>query len=281
MKLLIISGRSAAGKSISLHVLEELGFYCIDSLPITLLPALVSQLRPTYEQFAVSIDARSIPNTVDKVKNIIDELKTVGVHCEIIYLDADENSLLRRFSETGRKHPLTNATVSLQEALLLEQEFLQPLAFLADLRVDTNRLTAQQIRDLIRSRISVSEKDELSLLFQSFGYKFGVPADTDYVFDVRCLPNPYWEPSLRSFTGLDEAVKTFMQAHPTTQKMCDDIKRFLNDWIPNFVKGNRNYMNISIGCTGGQHRSVYIAETLKNYFKQYYNNIQVRHRELL
>ena len=279
MKLTIISGRSGSGKSVCLHVLEDLGFYCIDNLPVELLPALIEQIRIQQPRIAVSVDARNLPQDLDRFIHILEELKKVVTSYEIIYLDAEHATLLRRFSETRRKHPLSSEKIPLQEALQ-EAQLLEPIAQLADLRIDSTRLTVQQLRELIRDRITVKGPKGLSLLFESFGYKFGVPADADYAFDVRCLPNPYWEPSLRGFTGLDPMVTEFLQQQPQTQKLLDDIKGFMETWLPSFEADNRNYMTIAVGCTGGQHRSVFVAEQLAKHFRNQHRNVQVRHREL-
>lgn len=279
MKLIVISGRSGSGKSICLHVLEDLGFYCIDNLPVGLLPALVKEIGHQFKQIAVSIDARNIPTDITRFDNILKALKQSTDEYEIIYLDADDRTLLQRFSETRRKHPLSSSKLPLIEALQHEHQLLQPIAELADLRIDTTHLTMHQLRDLLCQR-TLQSKGRMSLLFESFGYKFGIPTDADFVFDVRCLPNPYWQAGLSSFNGQDLEVNQFLEAQPETQKMFNDIKNFLSHWIPEFIADNRNYLTIAIGCTGGQHRSVYFVEKLANYFGQHHSNIQVRHREL-
>ncbi len=280
MKLIIISGRSGSGKSICLHMLEDLGFYCIDNLPVGLLPALLEHNHAQHPALAVSIDARNFPDDLNRFTSIFSDLKQKLTHCEIVFFDAENETLLKRFSETRRKHPLTSDQLSLVEALEYEQNLLAPIAALADLRIDSTRLTVQQLRELVHHRITPDTHKDLSLLFESFGYKFGVPVDADYIFDVRCLANPYWEPHLRAYTGQDEKVAAFLLQHPQTNKMLDDITNFLNTWLPHFANDNRNYMTIAIGCTGGQHRSVYLVEQLANYFRKQYQHVQVRHREL-
>jgi UPF0042 nucleotide-binding protein len=280
MKLTIISGRSGSGKSVCLEVLEDLGFYCIDNLPVGLLPALIEQIHTYYSNVAVSIDARNVPTELNRFVQIIEQLKKNVTHYEIIYLDAEDGRLLQRFSETRRKHPLSSRDISLQEALNRESCLLEPIAQLADLRIDSSRLTVQKLRELIRERLSPKTHKGLSLLFESFGYKFGVPADSDCTFDVRCLPNPYWEPTLRNYTGLNEEVASFLYNYPLTRQLIADIRHFLEKWLPFFEVDNRSYMTVAIGCTGGQHRSVYIVEQLAHYFREYDRNVQVRHREL-
>lgn len=281
MKLTIISGRSGSGKSVCLNLLEDLGFYCIDNLPIGLLPSLIKEINTHHPDVAVSIDARNLPTDLNRFVDIINELKASVKQCEIIFFDADHGTLLRRFSETRRRHPLTSENVSLKEALLVESTVLEPIAHMADLRIDSSNLTVQQLRELVRDRVTHKNKtNTLSILFESFGYKFGVPTDADYVFDIRCLPNPYWEENLRKHTGLDAVVVKFLEAQPITLQLLEDTKRFLSSWLPHFAADNRTYMTIAIGCTGGRHRSVYFTEQLAQYFRPLYHNVQVRHREL-
>ncbi len=279
MKLIIVSGRSGSGKTIALNILEDLGYYCIDNLPLELLPTLAEKIHTNYKKLAVSIDARNLVNTAKHFNEILGVLKTNYEQCEIVFLDADNNTLIKRFSETRRKHPLTNKNTSLQEALEIEATLLQPILDDADLKIDTNYLTAPDLRRLIVDRVSQKETG-LSILFQSFGHKFGTPADADFTFDVRCLPNPYWENSLRTHTGLDQEVVSFLEKFSNTDKMYQMIKDFIETWLPAFEAENRRYLTISIGCTGGRHRSVYFAEKLGNYFSKKYENVAIRHRDL-
>lgn len=279
-KLIIVSGRSGSGKSICLHVLEDLGFYCIDNLPVNLLPALIKELSANHKLAAVSIDARNLPRDLTHFSQIFKVIKNSEFRCETLFFDAQDFTLLKRFSETRRKHPLTSDTVSLQEALKEELYLLQPIAEVADLRIDTTRTTIPQLRELLLQHIGHRKNQTLSILFESFGYKFGIPTDADYVFDVRCIPNPYWEPVLRSSDGLNENVAKFLEAQPQTAQLLNDIQQFLDTWIPKFISDNRNYMTIALGCTGGQHRSVYLAEKIAQHFQKKYQNIQIRHREL-
>lgn len=279
MKIIIVSGRSGSGKSISLHLLEDLGYYCIDNLPATLIPQLVEHLKESYEKIAVGIDARNLPRDLDEFYNIIKKFEDKSIHCEIIYLDAEDTTLIKRFNETRRKHPLSDKHTSLAEAILKEKSLLEPIAHLADLTVDTTHFNIHQLRDLIKLRIAKKEK-ELSLLIQSFGFKFGVPIDSDLVFDVRCLPNPYWHQELRPFTGQEQKIIEFLNKNHDANTLLNDITQYLEKWIPKFQASNRNYMTVSIGCTGGQHRSVYIAEQLMKHFMSKSENIQLRHREL-
>ncbi len=283
MKLLIISGRSGSGKSTALNVLEDHGFYCIDNLPASLLPALVERVTRheiDLPRMAVSIDARNISSDLKKVPSIIGELDRIELQPEIIFLDANSPTLIKRFSESRRKHPLTTDKIGLQEAINMERELLEPIAALASLSVDTSSMSLRQLRDTIKGRVVERKDNTLALLFQSFGYKNGVPIDADFVFDIRCLPNPYWEIALRPLTGLEDQVKTYLSSYAEVEEMFEDICRFLDKWLPRFEENNRSYMTVAIGCTGGQHRSVYLSEKLKDYFSRSITNVQVMHREL-
>ncbi|TYC57981.1 RNase adapter RapZ [Marinobacter sp. BW6] len=285
MKLIIVSGRSGSGKSTALHVLEDLGFYCIDNLPIGLLFPLTreaaSQTKPgRLGKMAVSIDARNLSGELANFEDIYRRLQETGVTVEIIFLDADEQSLLQRFHATRRKHPLSDDKTSLREAITSEKKLLEPLSKLSDLYVNTTGMSMYELRDMVKQRVVGRKDQELALLFQSFGFKHGVPLDSDYVFDVRCLPNPYWDTSLRKYVGTDQPVIEFLEKEPASRKMIEDLKSFLDTWLPSFADSNRSYMTISIGCTGGQHRSVYVCEQLGEYFRQRYSNVQVRHTEL-
>ncbi|MBS0286219.1 MAG: RNase adapter RapZ [Proteobacteria bacterium] len=280
MRLIIVSGRSGSGKSISLHVLEDLGYYCVDNLPVDMLPGLVSKLQDDHPRLAVSIDARNLPTDENVLKDVISALRQPGWHSEIIYLDADHKILLKRFSETRRRHPLTNDKVSLQEAIEGEHALLRPLASMADIMIDTSHLTQHQLCALIRDRVARENTSRLQLLIQSFGYKNGMPADADFIFDVRCLPNPYWQSDLRPLTGKDKAVADYLQGYPVVKQMVEDIIKFLDNWIPRFEADNRSYLTVGIGCTGGQHRSVFVTEQLVQQAHQLQMNVQVRHRDL-
>ncbi|MCL6415224.1 RNase adapter RapZ [Aestuariirhabdus sp. Z084] len=282
MRLVIISGRSGSGKSSALHVLEDQGFYCVDNMPAGLLGSLAAEISGEAElrNAAVSIDARNMHADLKRFPEILSQLSESGVNCEVIYLDAEPATLLKRFSETRRRHPLSNDQCSLEEAILAESELLAPLKDEAKLTLDTSSLSLHELRDLIRTRVAQRNNDSLALLFQSFGFKRGIPIDADYVFDVRCLPNPYWVPHLRGFSGLEEPVQTFLADQPEVQGMLSDIGDFVDRWLPAFEAGNRSYLTVAIGCTGGHHRSVYLSEQLANSFSDKIKNVQVRHREL-
>ncbi|MEX0618792.1 MAG: RNase adapter RapZ [Pseudohongiellaceae bacterium] len=283
MKLFIISGRSGSGKSTVLHILEDRGFYCIDNLPASLLPALADRISTDTQDMphiAVSIDARNISADLEKVPEIIRNLRQKELGTTILFLDANGQTLLRRFSESRRKHPLSSDKVGLKEAIDKESELLEPISLLASLSIDTSTMSLHELRDAIKSRLIETSDTGLALQFQSFGYKNGVPVDADIVYDVRCLPNPYWKTSLRSLTGLDSAVVTYLESQRQVQMMYDDIRDFLQSWLPCFEQNNRSYITVALGCTGGQHRSVYLCEKLAAHFKQTVRNVQTRHREL-
>jgi UPF0042 nucleotide-binding protein len=284
MKLVVISGVSGSGKSTALHVLEDLDFYCIDNLPVGLLPDFAVKMSAFPGQLgalaAVGIDARNPPLDLSRFPEILDQLKDAGVDCEIIYLDADDEVLLKRFSETRRKHPLSGEEVPLQEAILHERRLLQPIIDRADLFADTTHSNVHQLRDLVRERMQDSQKKGLSILFESFGYKHGMAADADFVFDARCLPNPHWENKLRALTGRDRAVADYLEGQELVESFVAQIQSMMTEWIPCFEADNRSYLTVAIGCTGGQHRSVYLIERLGHYFQQQRDNVIIRHRDL-
>lgn len=284
MKLLIVSGLSGSGKSIVLDTLEDCGFYCIDNLPIALLPGFVSQVMPadplTYEKTAIGIDARNNTQSLLCFSDILTAIRKQGIDCEIMFLQAEEDVLLKRYSETRRKHPLTNSQVALKEAVSLEKEMLQAVLRYADVVLDTGRTTVQQLRELVKNQVESLDEQHLSLQFQSFGFKYGVPLDVDFMFDVRCLPNPYWDASLRGFTGKDQQVIDFLNKSEDARALFQDISLFIEKWVPRFDIDNRSYLTVGIGCTGGQHRSVYLVEMLVKHFKKSDLNVITRHREL-
>lgn len=280
MKLIIVSGRSGSGKSITLNVLEDLGYYCVDNLPLDLLPDLTLKFQRLNRDLAISIDARNLTGDLQNLDQVLIHLKKNTIHYQIIFIDADENVLLRRFSETRRKHPLTKEGLNLKEALDSEKELLQPMIDQSDLRIDTTWLNAHELRKLIKARFN-KENTDLSLMFQSFGYKHGIPIDTDFIFDVRCLPNPYWEENLRDLSGDDPAIVHYLDQYPQAQAMFEMLKNFIEIWLPSFEEENRKYLTVSIGCTGGRHRSVYLAQKLKDHFTKKHKNVIVKHRDLV
>ncbi len=284
MKLVIISGRSGSGKSTALQALEDLGFYCIDNLPVALLPSLSELIQKEAMEdksgVAISIDARNTSHGLSQFPRVAKELTEASIQHDIIYLDASLPTLLKRFSATRRRHPLSSEDKGLNEAIQLEKHLLEPMADLADLTIDTTRLTLYELRDVIKDRVAGRRGQQIALLFQSFGFKHGVPMDADLVYDVRCLPNPYWEPALRKYTGQDPQVIHYLDQQDDVQQMLADIIAYLEKWLPHFETNNRSYLTVCIGCTGGQHRSVYLAEALTGHFNQSMDNVLVKHREL-
>ncbi len=283
MKLVIVSGLSGSGKSVALHTLEDLGYYCIDNLPAGLLGALVTELSNASSpvaRAAVGIDARNLTQSLADINATLEDLQSRQIDSEILYLSCETDTLLKRFSETRRRHPLTYDGLSLAEAIEREQQLLEPIAQCADLSIDTTQTTLHQLRDLIGERLVRRGDNSLSLLFESFGYKHGIPVDADFVFDARCLPNPHWEPELRRLTGRDQAVCDFLQQEDSVEAMYASLRGFFEQWIPAFAADNRSYLTVAIGCTGGQHRSVYLTERLAAHFRQRYPGVAVRHREL-
>lgn len=282
MKLVIVSGLSGAGKTIALHSLEDIGFYCVDNLPVALLPAFAkqaAQFSTDLENIAVGVDARTA--IFHDMPALLQTVTETAIPYEILFLEADDTVLIKRFSETRRKHPLTSLNVSLAEAIKRERQLLDPLVSQADVRINTSFTHVHQLRDLIQLRVGLRvKKPGLTLLFQSFGFKYGIPSDADFIFDVRCLPNPHWEVELRKLTGCDQAVIYFLQKEPKVQQMLEHIIYFLETWIPQFAAEDRSYLTIALGCTGGQHRSVYLAEQLARHFKPQREEVLVRHREL-
>ncbi len=284
MNLVIISGLSGSGKTIALHTLEDIGFYCIDNLPVGLLSGFAREVRDQHlvsgNKLAVSIDARNHPDQLNGFPDIIAELRNKGTACKILYLQAENSTLLKRFSETRRKHPLSDVDLPLTDAIDEERKLLAPIAASADLLIDTSHTNLHQLRDLVRECLGEDKDAEFSLLLRSFGYKHGIPADADFVFDVRCLPNPHWQANLRSLTGLDKDVVSFLEKETLVQELYNDLESFLSTWIPRFRSDNRSYLSIAIGCTGGQHRSVYLVDRLAKNLGKQAGDVVVRHREL-
>ncbi len=283
MQLVIISGRSGSGKSAALHALEDLGYYAIDNLPAGLLIPLAEQagVQNNLSRVAVSIDARNLSQDLDSFPTIMQELMAEGVEVLVVYLNASAKTLMERFSATRRRHPLTrDGKLSLSEAIEHEQQLLDPLASLAQLNLDTTRLSVHELRSTIAEQVARKPQQAPTLLFQSFGFKKGVPLDADLIYDVRCLPNPFWDMTLREKSGQDPEVVAFLNQHPLPQQMFTDISRFVENWLPHYIESNRSYITVAIGCTGGHHRSVFLAERLGKHFSQQQPDVQIRHRDL-
>lgn len=284
MKLLIVSGLSGSGKSIALDTLEDCGYYCIDNLPVTLLEDFVNHVmladEKTYAKTAIGIDARNQSESLANFSSSLEKICNKEIACEIIFMQAEESTLLKRYSETRRRHPLTDANVPLREALKIEKEMLMPIAKHANVVIDTSRTHYHQLRELIKEQVGERQVKHISLQFQSFGFKHGVPLDADFVFDARSLPNPYWVPELRGLTGKDQPVADFLNKQELVAEFFKDIAGFLERWIPRFEAEGRSYLTVAVGCTGGQHRSVFLADALARQFKGPFVNVIVRHREL-
>ncbi len=277
MKLFLISGLSGSGKSVALKVLEDSEYYCVDNLPVELLPSLISSLQQSgYSRCAVSIDVRS-GGGVHELPRYIEQLKQQGVDVHLLFLDAQTDTLVKRFSETRRRHPLSDDQLTLTESVQKERDLLNEISGIGH-HIDTSDIGANTLRFWVKDFVQ-ADRSRLTLLFQSFGFKYGVPLDSDLVFDVRCLPNPHYNEKLRPLTGRDEPVIEFLEQAPLAQKMYGDIRSFVADWLPCFIADNRNYLTVAIGCTGGQHRSVYLAEKLARHFGTQ-QQVIVRHREL-
>lgn len=282
MRLIVVSGLSGSGKSVALRMLEDLDFYCVDNLPAGLVPEFISHTvrsdESQYRMTAIGIDARNRPEDIHLVPKQVAELKRSGVDCEIIYLRAEAETLLKRYSETRRRHPLSRGGLGLAEAIAEEQRLLEPVAGSADLVIDTSHCSVHDLRELVRQRVGERVDRHMSILFESFAFKHGLPGDADFVFDARSLPNPFWEPGLAEFTGLDQPVAEYLAKHNSVQRMLNDLTQFLEHWIPELSRTNRSYLTIAVGCTGGQHRSVYLVERLAAHFRNTQPLVLARHQ---
>jgi RNase adapter protein RapZ len=277
MQLFLISGLSGSGKSVALNVLEDSGYYCVDNLPAELLHILTNNLKLAgVNKVAVSVDVRS-GNSFLLLPQYIEKLKQQDIDVHVLFLDAKSETLVKRFSETRRLHPLSDGIKTLPECVALERELLAEIASIGH-HIDTSDLNANALRAWIKQFITL-DRARLTLLFESFGFKNGLPLDADLVYDVRCLPNPHYDPVLRPLTGRDKPVIDFLEGTPLVQKMYVDIRDFVEEWLPGFVADNRSYLTVALGCTGGQHRSVYLAEKLAQHFKSQ-QQVLLRHREL-
>ena len=275
MQLIIVTGLSGSGKSVVLKALEDAGYYCVDNLPATLLPQIYENLNNSQSRVAISTDTRS--GALEALPENIDKLKAQGINVKVLFLESTKQALVKRFSETRRRHPLSNDDITLGESIELERKLLAPLSELGH-HIDTSDLSANTLRGWVKDFV-VQESKNITLLFTSFGFKHGIPLDADFVFDVRCLPNPHYDPKLRPMTGRDAPVKAFLEQQPMVHDMYQDIQNFVTRWLPSFIQENRSYLTIAIGCTGGQHRSVHIVEELGKHFSQQ-QQVLIRHREL-
>ena len=276
MQLIIVTGLSGSGKSVVLKALEDTGYYCIDNLPATLLPEIYENLNAAQERVAISTDTRSA--ALEALPENIEKLKAQGVTVQVLFLESTTQALVKRFSETRRRHPLSNEDITLAESIEYERQLLSPLAELGP-HIDTSDLSANTLRAWVKDFVA-SNNNNITLLFTSFGFKHGIPLDADFVFDVRCLPNPHYDPLLRPMTGRDQPVKKFLEQQPLVIEMYQDIENFITRWLPSFIQENRSYLTIAIGCTGGQHRSVHLVEELGKHFTSQKQQVLIRHREL-
>jgi len=284
MRLIIVSGLSGSGKSVALRVLEDLGYYCVDNMPAALLNSVVEEVRsggdPAGGLIAVGVDARNRPKDVDSLPNLISDLQASGVQTELLFLQASDDVLMKRYSETRRRHPMAEHGTALHTAIKTERDILAEVVSSADLIIDTSRTSVYELADAIRERVDQRKSGDLSVLIESFGFKNGIPADADFVFDLRCLPNPYWTMELRGLTGKDKEVRKFLGAQPMVNAMYEDILAFLQRWIPEYDALHRSYLTVAIGCTGGQHRSVYMANRLAEALREAHDPVLTRHNEL-
>ncbi|CAL1329352.1 RNase adapter protein RapZ [Candidatus Providencia siddallii] len=279
MMLIIISGCSGSGKSVALHTLEDIGFYCVDNLPVNLLPELTFLLAKKKFSTAVSIDIRNIPNNFKIFEKTINKLPSIFFH-QLLFLDANYNTIIKRYSDTRRIHPLFNKNLLLEKAIKKENKILEQIRSCTDLIIDTSEMSVHELLETIKNRLVGKHKRKLTIIFKSFGFKYGLPIDADYVFDVRFLPNPYWNLKLRSITGLDNPVKNFLDKNTEIYNFIYQTKNYIKLWLPMLETNNRSYLTIAIGCTGGKHCSVYIVEQLVKYFRSNGKNVQSYHRTL-
>lgn len=279
MQLIILTGLSGSGKSVALKALEDSGYYCVDNLPATLLPQISHDLSAAMQdRVAISVDTRSA--ALEALPDNIQQLRAKGITVQVLFLESSVETLVKRFSETRRRHPLSTGDEvhTLAEHIRQERDLLSPLADLGH-RIDTSNLSASKLRNWVRDFVA-SDSSALTLFFSSFGFKHGIPLDADYVFDIRCLPNPHYDPLLRPLTGKDLPVQQFLESQETVGMMYDDIQQFVARWLPCFIRDNRSYLTVAVGCTGGQHRSVYFVERLGKYFRNQQQKVLIRHREL-
>ncbi|HXS28963.1 MAG TPA: RNase adapter RapZ [Steroidobacteraceae bacterium] len=281
MRIIVVSGLSGSGKSVALHMLEDLGFYCIDNLPAALLKPFISHTvrsdESSYTRSAIGLDARNTAHEIATVPQLIEELERGGIECEVLFLVANDEELLRRFAETRRKHPMSREQLSLREAIDTERRLLEPVAQAADMVIDTSRMGVHELRQVVRLHVEQRAAARLTITVESFGYKHGIPGDADFVFDARSLPNPYWEPALRELTGRDPEVIRYLESHSSVARVIEDIGRFMEARIPEYQASLRGYLTIAVGCTGGQHRSVYIVDRLVARFAAHYPQVAARH----
>ncbi|MGX2949877.1 RNase adapter RapZ [Ursidibacter sp. B-7004-1] len=279
MELVIISGRSGAGKSVALRALEDVGYYCVDNIPLPLVPDLAAFFAKSDRSTVVSLDVRNLPENPQILDDVLSRLPK-DIETKIIFLDCGRKTLVRRYSDSRRVHPLSNDNLSLESAIELENTLLEPLFHQANYIIDTTYLSAHELAEKLRELLRGKAEKEMQIVVESFGFKYGVPPDADYVFDVRFLPNPHWNPELRPMTGLEQPVIDFLERQTEVHNFIYHTRNYLEMWLPALEQNNRSYLTIAIGCTGGKHRSVFIAEQLAKYFAGRDKKVQVRHRSL-
>ena len=279
MEIIIISGRSGAGKSVALRALEDAGYYCVDNIPLDLLPQLTDILSQSQSSVAISLDIRNIPNSSNTLEQTLNTLQKYH-QLKIIFLEADHGTLIRRYSDSRRLHPLSLKDLSLEAAIDEEYRYLEPLIQHANFIIDTTHLSTHTLAERLREFLRGNSDKELKIIVESFGFKYGIPLDADYVFDVRFLPNPHWDPTLRPMTGLDTPVAEFLNSHTQVNEFIYLTRNYIDTWLPMLEKNNRSYLTIAIGCTGGKHRSVYIAQQLGEYFQAKGKIVQIQHKSL-
>lgn len=278
MELIIISGRSGSGKSVALHALEDMGYYCVDNIPLPLIPQLAEFLAKADRSAVVSLDIRNLPNHPNELEELLTQLHNFNT--KLIFLDCERNTLIRRYSDSRRLHPLSTQDLTLESAIDLESSLLDPLIHQANYIIDTTQLSSHELAENLRTLLQGSTEKELNIVVESFGFKYGLPLDADYVFDVRFLPNPHWNPELRPMTGLEQPVIDFLERQTEVHQFIYHTRSYLERWLPQLEQNNRSYLTIAIGCTGGKHRSVFIAEQIGKYFAAKGKKVQIRHRSL-
>lgn len=278
MELIIMSGRSGSGKSVALRALEDVGYYCVDNIPLPLIPQLAEFLAKSDRSAVVSLDIRNLPNNAKEIDDLLANLTAFPT--KLIFLDCERNTLIRRYSDSRRLHPLSTQDLSLESAIDLESSLLEPLFQQANYVIDTTHLSSHELAENLRGLLRGQTEKELNIIFESFGFKYGLPADADYVFDVRFLPNPHWNPELRPMTGLEQPVIEFLEKQTEVHNFIYHTRNYLERWLPHLEQNNRSYLTIAIGCTGGKHRSVFVAEQLAKYFESRGKKVKIRHKSL-
>lgn len=278
--MIIVSGLSGAGKTVALHTLEDLGYYCIDNLPVSLLPALYEEQKNIAQPVAVGIDVRSHSEGIGEIPAVIKQWKSQDEGTRVLFLTASAEMLIKRFSESRRKHPLSSDSVPLAEAIAMEMRMLSSLIAGADYQIDTSKTNIYELKSRLKSWLALNNDDDTTVTIESFGFKHGVPVDADLMFDVRFLPNPYWEMELRNFTGQDPQIQQYLQQYDECERFVADTTLYLSRWLPTYLQSYRRYLTVAIGCTGGKHRSVYSVEQVAARLAPQFGTINVRHRDL-